>query len=272
MCVSLHPASFKNTILYSGEAKVDGKVIHVLGYQNEAKSYVSGGNAMIIPIPSKSKMTRDNIIDTSNAKDILQDMKAFIPTPKFLSADSFSFNSKGIEIFDNGMYTVVLAESAKDIPDVLSLVPEDKRPNINKSIFEAYEVWYPGYTFALFCWGNTNDLIADPILIWYDPIDSKHLFAPMLDAHDGKVPNLNELVYRDHTIILGSYRMENNKTGIEVTYSEHDSSVTKYLPKRITGFNVKFETKNGDGRFPLNDGRPSFGRLETISSPPHGVR
>ena len=72
MCMTLYPAVLSKTILYAGEALIDGKLVHVLGYQNTAKNESKGPNAMILPFPTSIAMGPGNVVDTSECKNVLK--------------------------------------------------------------------------------------------------------------------------------------------------------------------------------------------------------
>src|SRR5687768_13750503 len=145
MCVCLGPARLSNTILYVGESTREGKLVHVLGYQNTAQnlafaatSVPSGtpaGNAMILPFPAAAPMGKDNVLDTSGCKGILKDIaEAVKPRSKgmrSLGDEDFGVCfASPVEVFDTGIYTVVLARDPRDIPAALARVPAEKRPDL----------------------------------------------------------------------------------------------------------------------------------------------
>lgn len=115
MCVSLRPAHFSQTKGLAAEAEKDGKVVHLLGYQNTVVNRVNPGrrpmhapppgsrrggdfgwgkkpgkggddakpqgtgNAMLLPIPAvPGTMTERNVVDTSSAPHFLSDMERAI--------------------------------------------------------------------------------------------------------------------------------------------------------------------------------------------------
>ncbi|TSC83247.1 MAG: hypothetical protein G01um101419_77 [Parcubacteria group bacterium Gr01-1014_19] len=252
MCVSLAPAHLSKTILYVGEALVDRKNIHVLGYQNRAQNLAPGANAMILPFPAEyGSMTPKNILSTKDCPNILKDMeRALTPVRRTLSlgADSMTRGAKGIvQVFQHDIYTIVLAEDARDIPGALKLVPKDKRPKLNKKIFDAYAKWYPGWAIALCCFNNKDSAEAKPMLWWYDAVDHGNFFAPALDCHTGDVPDLTALVDVDHTIVTS---MKTEKfIGSPVFYRDQERispEVRAYLPEKVEGRMIQGRIPNGD--------------------------
>lgn len=216
MCVTLGKARLSDTILYAAEVCPDGEeAVHVLGYQNRAQNLaVNGkpsGNAMILPFPAIPRsMTQKNVLATDDCPNILEDLAKAVRwqdrgAPRGLSAESAAAN---VEVFDTGIYTVVLARDARDIPGALKRVPEEKRPALNPPIFEAYAAWYPDWTVALCCFNNADAAKATPMLWWYPPANPEQLFAPALDCHSGGVPDLEATVKADHTVAVASHQMD----------------------------------------------------------------
>ncbi len=277
MCCTLAKARLSNTILYAGKsAGFDDQVTHMLGYQNTVQNLSvikndrasldwdypnpsweskGSGNAMILPIPAiPGSMGRGNIVSTEKCPNILKDMeRALRPNPNTLSAGPRLRGDapKKVEIFDSGIYTVVLASKAGLIPGVLSQVPEEKRPVINYAIFAAYEKWYPDWTVALCCFNNKDAKAATPMLWRYCPIYPELLFLPALDAHTGEAPDLNAVVDVDHTVIVSSHQIIG---GDLVKYSDANLADFKYiLPSRIIGGRFNGKLRNGDFVCHLND-------------------
>jgi TonB family protein len=241
-CVSLWPAKFSATRGYIGEARLKGKLVHLLAYQNdvvnlaikpishgpfktkaygpiESAAIAAQGNAMLLPIPAKpGSMTRFNVVNSSTCRHFLQDMERAIrfarPRRRPRSELSGGKSAPAVQVFDTDLYTVVLAKSARDIPGALSRVPAEKRPAINPAIFEAYDVWYPGWTFALCCFNTAKQASARPLVWWYEPLDPGTLFFPAIDAHDGRPPDLQGNVQVDHVIAVGSRMIEFRDTPV----------------------------------------------------------
>jgi hypothetical protein len=228
MCCSVspgRPVEFRNTVLYGAEVVgPTGEPVHVLGYQNQVQGalgllqYVpqwlalGGGNAMILPFPAvPGTMTEANVVDTSECRDILQDIARAVPdaeVPTALLAPRGHGSAPAAVVFEAaGIYTVVLAGDPRDIPSVLGEVPRAKRPAVNPALFDAYASWYPGWTVALCCFNNRRMRLANPLLWWYQPMDRDRLFLPALDCHTGDVPDVEAHVRVDHVVAVASYRM-----------------------------------------------------------------
>jgi hypothetical protein len=203
MCVTLGPAKLSKTLIYAGESRhpLDGRYIHVLAYQNRALNQAGRANAMVLPLPSKAAMSSSNAIGLSGYKDILKDLAKPIQSMSQVREARRSL-TKSVEVFDVGSYSVVLASRAEDAVAAISQLPSDKQPQLNREIFTTYSKWYSGWPVAICCWNGKVE--PEPLLWWYEPVDPRKLFFPMVDAHDGKAPNLGRDVRRDHTILVGS--------------------------------------------------------------------
>jgi hypothetical protein len=209
MCCTFRQARLKNTILYGAEAEVGGKLVHVLGYQNQAENLSPGANAMILPFPARAEMGPSNVVDVSGCKHVLKLYALTIDPPtrsfaKSASRGGLLLGSRSVQVFESGMYTVVLADDARDIAGALYQVPDSKRPKVNEEILEAYAAWYPRWPIALCCFESRREVKADPMIWWYEPKDESRIFTPALDAHDGRKPSLSARVELDHVVCYGS--------------------------------------------------------------------
>jgi hypothetical protein len=281
-------AEFSNTYGWAGETEKDGKLVHVMLYHNSARNLFltsdskgetltePSGNAMILPIPAvPGSMTSANMMDGAAYKPIgrmLYDatpgffehvMKVLMsilasvasgPEPMGMSKGAVQVMDH-YEIFGRGSYTVVLANNASIIPEALSKVPLKVRPKINKEIFDAYQKWYPGWTFALCCFEKQAG--GEPIVWWYEPKDPSELFFPALDAHTGKPPILNTSVDVDHHLTVSSTNM------LTLLASTPFSAVRKvlgaqpsdppFVPKHVMGSEFSGKLPQGDFVFSTTD-------------------
>lgn len=307
MCVTLAPARLSNTTLYAAEVNAGDGIVHVLGYQNKAQSLVrppssahrggrrvtddwdwespaprpepdevlgGSGNAMLLPFPAKpGTMTHANVLETKQCPNILKDMaEAVRPRMRgaMLGGDAMSFGviAKNVQVFDTGIYTVVLASDARDIPSALSRVPAEKRPALNPELFEAYAEWYPQWTMALCCFSNTDAVLADPLLWWYEPMRPDFLFAPALDCHTGRVPDLSEKVAVDHTVVVAA---RDPRYGVRVRYTDEiPGRIRPYIAENVIGEQFDAIMDNGDFVFRLKDLRQGEFRPKRLQPP--GVR
>jgi hypothetical protein len=269
VCVSVSPGipvRFSDTVLYAADVIApDGGTVHVIGYQNKVQGpgglsatvaswlpFGRTGNAMILPFPAEpGTMTAANVLDTEGCRDILQDMaEAVTPRPvEWMIArgghKSWGEAAPKVQIFRAaGIYTVVLAQDARDIPAALAQVPRSKRPALNPALFDAYARWYPGWTVALCCFNNRRAQLAHPLLWWYRPQYPESLFLPGLDCHTGDVPDLDATVSVDHVVAVGSHRLEN---GSPVRYRDAlPGRVAPYLRPSVLGRRFREILPNGD--------------------------
>lgn len=248
MCCTIGPsvATLSATKLYAGEAMFNGKYVHVLAYQNKAKS--SGPNAMIIPFPTNVAMDEANVLDTTKYKNFMNDIsEATKVRTRGISMNdsdellSFGAVMKSAKVFDVGDYTVVLASHVSQVPEALKKVAPEKRPEVSMEFLIGYGILYPDQPVALCCWSGSVD--AAPLLWWYEPKDSENLFIPTMDAHDGKAPDLNANVHVDHIISVGSNLVS---TGETVHYEDFLYEGAPLLPKKVHGAKFKGSMKNGD--------------------------
>jgi hypothetical protein len=266
-CCSLAPAEFSKTKGFMGEATMNGRPVHLLGYQNTAQNLAKGPNAMFLPIPAmRGTMTQKNVLDTSSIPHFLEDMEHAIPPD--LSNRSvplgsmFGPRNAAPVVFDHDIYTIVLAPNAKSIQGALAKVPAAKRPALKPEIFAAYDKWYPGWTFALCCFNNAESRDAKPMLWWYEPMFKDKLFFPALDAHTGKPPIINEPVDVDHVVLVGSTRRPLGQWPVKYT-SLGTPELAQILPKAIYGEKFNYQMLNGDFWYDMNEG----GKIRRTSPP-----
>lgn len=202
---------------------------------------------MILPFPSAEPMTSANILDTSKCPNILTDYAASLKQRSDRRSRGLGEMTKGVQVFDSGNFTVVLATHPTEIPKALQLVPAARRPEPNTNVLAAFERIYPGWPIALCCFDTREMAKPDPLLWWYVPKNKGQLFLPALDAHDGGPPNLDALVTVDHTVMVGS------SEGIE--RGDHDVPVSfkDQIPMDVGGFLVNHVTgmRGGYGDGPL---------------------
>lgn len=255
MCVSISldvHVRFSDTILYMAEMLhphstwFKRKTVHVLGYENTVQNDLNNvghsGNAMLLPLPAvPGTITQKNCISTESFPHILQDYRLAVKElfiNKTLKINIRGSNELQAEIFDSGIYTVVLAQNVMAIPLALEQVPLEKRPILNSKLFEMYSKWYPSWTFALCCFNNKQAARATPLLWWYEPLDPTQLFAPGLDCHTGAIPDLNAEVEVNHTIVVGSYwqKKKSSKAIAEVKFQDKiPKEIAPYLLSKVTG-------------------------------------
>ena len=268
MCITLAPSKMSKTIVSCTETihPETGRLIHVAGYQNKATS-LAGPNAMLLPFPSRVAMGPGNVLDTTQTKRLLNDYATAVQydgsrgMTKGFRSRSMSFDS--IQVFEAGSFHVVLANNAADIPSAIRFVPANKRPKVNQALFDKYSELYPDadWQFALCCWDGSVD--AEPMLWWYEPKDSSHLFFPALDAHDGLPPKLGARVQVDHTLVVGS-TINGMCSPIPVMFRDTIPETLKpYVARHVAGTIIgDTYLQNGDWRFPVKE----FGDFDWLNS------
>jgi len=249
MCVSAFRAEFTGTNLYLGK-KVHPLLgsIFVMGYQNKAQNFHSGPNAMIIHIPTKH-IDKQNLLDMSSNKTVFKDFKTAVE-PRAKGALSFASavsRSASFQVVKHGIYDVIIADSARAIPEAMKLVEPEKRVYINKELIEFYAHHYPEYTITMWCF-NSKDLVqSDPVFIWYKPIEENLLVFPAVDAHTGHAPDLTTSVQTDHYVFIGSDIQFNKYSWHEVYYDFYtDKNLKMFLPKFVAGERFTVNMLNGD--------------------------
>lgn len=253
MCVSAFNAQFFETkiCMFEPDPAVMGKPIQVMLYQNTTVNFHSGPNAMLLHIDAAVPMGPENFIETTNHKHLLNDMVAsLMPSPSRSKSVSPAF-FYSLQVFDVGIYTVVLAPNAAMIPDALHRVPVDRRPALNLPLFEYYGQAFPGYTVALCCF-NSNDE-SEPMMFWWEPRNPEIFRAPALDEHTGAIPEYGELVEVDHWLLASSYKMSG---GNRVRYRDEQEipqAMRKLLPNKVIGKHYKGYMPNGDFGLERND-------------------
>lgn len=266
MCISAsagQAAKFEGTKIYAGVGERDGKLVHVLSYQNTAEDRSGNPNAMVLPIPSAVPMTEANAIDTRGFKGYMDDIaEATKIHAKTLGATRgfAAVAAGGVDalVFDVGSYTVVLAEHVKQIPAALERVPEHKRPTLSYRFLLGMMKMYPETPIAVCCWSGRVE--AEPLLWWYEPKDPSHLFIPTMDAHDGNAPDLEAIVETDHIVSVGTFNSKQIAPRHPVKYKKPLPDIVKtLLPTHVFGTELPGRMKNGDTFFKVSDLNPERG-------------
>lgn len=238
MGTTLRPARLSSTIIYAGEAyhPVSQDYIHVLTYQNKAENKDTRPNALVLPIPTDF-LGPENSIDMAGHRTLLKDMAK--PLLAMNTERDLKRGSRAPEPFKMGSYTTVIAGS-DNIAEALSRLPDSLRPQLNREIFRSFAEWYPGWQIAICCWDGKIE--PEPLLWWYRPLNPKTLFYPTLGAHNGKAPDLQRDILRDHLLLVGS---KVHPVGIPTKVSDFGLAAP-YLSDRIWGRVLKEEDFNRD--------------------------
>ena len=274
MCVTVARGKLSNTIVLAAQARVNGGMRHVMGYQNRPLTR-RGPNAMILPVPAlPGTLTPEAMILTEDFPHILDDMvMSMRPTvASRVAVDALSVHE--VVVFEHGIYTVVLAQHAGAIPSAYPLVPERKRPPLNPKLFAAYDEWYPDWPVLVCCFDNEDAQQSEPILLTYQPRSPDVLFFPALDCHTGKVPRRRAKVLVDHDLVFSTLDMPH---GMPVHYRDDiPGDVRSILPDEVLGIGYqRVDMPNGDWVVPvdaINEDRwkqTDFWWRETRLPPPH---
>ena len=148
-------------------------------------------------------------------------------------------------------------------------VPAHKRIVPNTPLFDFYAHHFPGYPIALCCFDNQEARDADPLVMWYRPLDASRFLLPALDCHTGAVPDLDEEVEVDHWLIFGSDEMPEH-VGVPVRYTDRHmrTRVRLLLPTRVVGTHLQGRMRNGDFSLRYEDVlRGDVSHIERVGSP-----
>lgn len=261
MCVSFRPSTMSSTRI----ALVETEHHHTMAYQNTAVS--SGPNCMVLPIPAQGDV---QLIDMQQAKNLLRDqenaLKALLMT--FRSASKTLSARGSVRVETVGSYTVVIAKGAS-VDRVLQaaggLGPE---AGVTRAFLENYLRIYPGWTLLLCFWDGSKE--AEPLACRYVSYFPQSLYVPMLDAHDGRPPELGKMVNRDHFISHASYRYQRPDSNL--LFTEVPRSVSEFfLPVFYAEELRHSRTPNYDMMIPLDkvrkNGRGGLYDLKPVPLP-----
>jgi hypothetical protein len=263
MCLSVAPASFSGTVLYAGRKNHPrlGR-IEVLGYQNRAQNLHAGPNAMVLHVPAR--LTEANFVDVGQ-HDVLETMVATVRRPGEPGGPAYgSYGGYGggaaVQVFDHGMYTILIAENPTRIPAALKRVPRNRRPQLKRELFRFYAKNFPHHSLVLCCFDSAFQ--ADPLLMWYPPADERVYALPALDGHTGRAPDLREYVSVDHWLMFGGDDF-GGYWGQPVDYPGVPDDVRQFLPDRVTGTYRGGHAPNGD--FAISQANLAQGNLAAIA-------
>jgi hypothetical protein len=252
MCVTLEKANLSNTTLVISSAKhpKTRKPVHVLTYKNRVQNLAPGPNAMFLHFPAAAPMTKENLVDTSGFVKYTEDILAAVrpPVSQSVSIDVSDRGMKGtVEIFEHGIYTVMLASSPHLIPGALPEIPKDRRPLFNSEIFHFYGDLLPTWSAGLWLFNNRDAKDAAATMVHYEPIYPDVFMAPGLDCHTGKAPDLTARVDVDHWLIAGG---KNSFPGAKRVAYRNENRIPAFaralLPDYVVGRHFGGWEKNAD--------------------------
>jgi hypothetical protein len=228
------------------------------GYHaNTAPTPLALGNAMLIPVPvamaasGKLEDRNINLIPMGPNSDFIQDYVNALEPEDWDSQSKglLSFSTRGggevkvFKGFDDGLYDVVMAESASLIESVIDKVDAQKRPVINSELYAQLDKLYPNWVWLLFCFSEADSGKAGGALITYTSQYPDLIILPGLDGHSGEVETGDVDV--DHTIILGSDAF----TAAGVSRNHWVRANAPWLPESIIGSIIKDPMPQGDFLF-----------------------
>lgn len=251
MCVTLHDASLGQTTIAGW--RFAPRRTHCLLYGNEPDNRSAVANAMILhlPVAHGTVLTMDNFIPVQGLRHVLEDMWAAAPKYRELRETrgySARSVSKGVLVFDMGIYTWVAATQAdpEEIRAALEIVRPDRRPQISRQLIEFYLRTWPYDALAIGCFSRSGSRATDPVAIEYVPQEWDILRMPAVDAH-GEIPDLDSQVTVNHRLIVGTDELN---AGGRVTYREQswmEPRLREVLPGRVVGAELlRFPMANGD--------------------------
>jgi hypothetical protein len=200
-----------NTLIYSGLGKDNGSKVHVLGYENTVRSLSGGPNCMLLHFPTQRMLTPDNLIKVEvHQRGILKDISDTF-TPHTRGSITKGLNMRSMDkggdnefiMFCHDIYTIITCRNVDAIMEAIKLLPDDLTPSINPTLLAFYKKNFPNWSFALCCFNNRDLKKSSPLFWKYEPIDYNVLFAPTLDSHTGREPDLSKLTEMDHAITFG---------------------------------------------------------------------
>ncbi|MBY0359633.1 MAG: hypothetical protein K2W82_16630 [Candidatus Obscuribacterales bacterium] len=227
------------------------------------------GNALVIPLLGERESIQ--LIDLRNNRSCLKNIAEAVKPRSRGDLKSFSFSmnvSKGVEVIEYDVYTVLLADHPTFIPEAVAQLPANKRPPLNAALFEALGRYYDS-PIAVCCFDPEKAGEAAPVGFHYVPFDPEHLFLYTLDGHDGELPNLNAPVKLDHTLFVGSCnRVQRSGAYVSVGYDESRSgAMGSLLLDSVMGTEVNREYLNGDVVFDLKEVRQGIFRGRRVLPP-----
>lgn len=246
MCISSGESEMTKTRIYAGETMRNGKLHHVLAYQNNAENLSNGVNAMILPVPAVGELNEQNLVDVTKFSDILKDMEELMKPrrrgmTKSLGDDDIIFGAAAgfSNLMKIGSYDVAAGSSMPNALKALAKLPAEKRPKISVGLLSTMSSMYKNWAFAICCWDGQIE--AEPLVFVYEPMFPEKLFAPALDAHDGNAPK-NQRVRRDHSIMFGSTIKDIG----EYTNFALRTEAKLLFASNYAGFITSAITQNGD--------------------------
>lgn len=236
MCITSKRADLSKTKILS--YKLDnGK--HLLSYKNIVKNRAGVPNCMLLAIPGK--VTKEDFIDTTSFGDFFKDFETSMPRERSLSKSFATLDFSEPVHLTLGLYEILIAENAKDIPGAIEKISQEKRPEIDQELINWFSNYYAGWNIVLCCFNENIE--SQPIMFTYEPKDPDFLYFPAVDSH-GETPDLEEFVEVDHSLYY-------NGSHFDVVYSKE---VPNYMPKSLSMTHyTDVKMRNGDWFFDIKN-------------------
>lgn len=179
-----------------------------------SNSAVAPGNAMLLAVPAApGSLDASSLIPLAAYPHIFRDFADAIRIGVSLGVGSRGADTGDAVVvsgYDAGLYDVVIASNAAAIAQALTSgkVSPNKTPVLNQVMYDQLDKLYPGFSFLLFCFDSKDSGKVGGVMVQYTPMAGSEdtIFLPGLDGHNGSIDS--GMVALDHTIIVGSYRME----------------------------------------------------------------
>lgn len=256
MCVTTGRARIHGTRAFTYATITEGpQACHVSAYQNFVENESPGPNCMLLHFPGNDiELVRGPEDTVYLMDDVTRDLPELVPVFRSRNLGNSIVTLSHARVEGYGDYTVVLAQHAMDIKEVLDQVPEAHRPAWTAQLDELVR-WYhenfPDYSFVLACF---NGLVVPrhPIVVRYVPHSDDELFVPGLDGHTGELPVIGQLMQRDFAVAFGSAYHEQP---LKVTYRDPIAQGKPFwAPRDVTGFvDNRLEGPNRDYVLALQD-------------------
>lgn len=254
MCVTSAAANLNST--YVGAWEIDHPTYgyrHVMAYQNAPQNLAEGANCMLLHLPAAEPLLPEYLLDTADCPSLLKQMAASIMSRSLSTRDIVP---QQVYVVEMGIYHVVLLneKTPEAMEMALAQVPTEKRPPIAPELLQFYSTHFPDFPIVLACFNNRESKQASPIMLHFKPSDPSHLFFNLLEGHDGRPPQLNQLVERHQVIIAGSRLVEPRHGQFPVEFKPIGipEVLHPFLPTAIDVEYLHGEAFNDDGLWALN--------------------
>lgn len=217
----------------------------------------AAGNAMLLAVPAAlGSLGPSSLIPLAAYSHIFRDFANAISIGVSLSVGSRSAETGDAVVvsdYDAGLYDVVIASNAAAIAQALGSgkVNPNKTPVLNRVMYDQLDKLYPGFSFLLFCFDPKDSGKVGGVMVQYTPMVGSEdiIFLPGLDGHNGSIET--GMVTLDHTIIVGSYRMEDGNGSVPWFTDPGAAENLPQLSCEVIGLSIAAGTMVPQGDFVL---------------------